>query len=93
MGIANHFYKGAQPAEAHAAPILASCTLNANARLSRRICAEVAGDFVLLSLDAAKLGAEVRFEAAAAVGDTPAVAPPDGSAPPVFPHLVRNARA
>jgi hypothetical protein len=44
----------------------------------------VPGDFVLLSLDAAKVGAEVKYEAAAPVGDTP---PPEGA--PLFPHLVR----
>jgi hypothetical protein len=45
----------------------------------------VPGDFVLLSLDAAKVGAEVQYEAAAPVGDTP---PPEGA--PLFPHLVRT---
>ena len=48
--------------------------------------AGIEGDFVLLSLDRAKLGAEVRFEAAAPVGDAP---PPDTTQ--LFPHLVRRA--
>jgi uncharacterized protein (DUF952 family) len=50
--------------------------------------AGVEGDFVLLSLDRSKLGAEVKFEAAAAVGDAP---PPDTAQ--LFPHLVRRACA
>ena len=40
---------------------------------------------MLLSLDKEKLGAEVRFEAAAPVGDAP---PPDTTQ--LFPHLVRR---
>lgn len=39
---------------------------------------------MLLTLERAKLGAEVRFEAAAPVGDAP---PPDTQQ--LFPHLVR----
>ena len=47
----------------------------------------VLGDFLVLSLDASKLTAPVRWEAAAAVGDTP----PHTAGQQLFPHLVRQA--
>ena len=99
--IANHFYKGAPPARAARAaawhfgrnafaPLWARLASRPRPRLTRRSVtwrAGVEGDFVLLSLDRAKLGAEVKFEPAAPVGDAP---PPDTAQ--LFPHLVRRRR-
>jgi uncharacterized protein (DUF952 family) len=46
----------------------------------------IPGDFLVLSLDASKLTSPVRWEPAAAVGDTP----PHTAGQQLFPHLVRQ---
>jgi len=45
------------------------------------------GDWLLLVLDAAKLKGEVKYEAAAPVGNKPAKELGPGEEPEVFPHL------